>query len=92
MPLLHTSTLPDGAKFSPKRAAKAVRFIEKATVHTKSAWSGKPFLMTPWQKGSAWQDESGLWRTDGIVTPLFGAVKWSPLYRRFVRQFQLAWF
>lgn len=92
MPLLHTSTLPDGAKFSPKRAAKAVRFIEKATVHTKSAWSGKPFLMTPWQKGSAWQDESGLWRTDGIITPLFGAVKWSPLYRQFVRQFQMAWF
>lgn len=92
MPLLHTSTLPDGAQFSPKRAAKAVRFIERATVHTKSAWSGKPFIMTPWQRGRAWQDESGLWRTDGIITPLFGAVKWSPLYRQFVRQFQMAWF
>lgn len=92
MPLMHTSTLPDGAKFSMKRAARAVRFIEKATVHTKSAWSGKPFLMTPWQKGAAWQDESGLWRTDGIVTPLFGAMKWSPLYKQWVRQFQLAWF
>jgi phage terminase large subunit-like protein len=92
MPLMHTATLPVGAKFSPKRAARAVRFIEKATVHTKSAWSGKPFLLTPWQKGSAWQDESGLWRTDGVVTPLFGAVKWSPLYKQWVRQFAMAWF
>src|SRR4051794_39828525 len=92
MPLMHTSALPDGAKFSVKRAEKAVRFIEKATVHTKSAWSGKPFLMTPWQKGRAWKDDSGLWRTDGIVTPLFGAVKWSSLYRQWIRQFQLAWF
>jgi phage terminase large subunit-like protein len=92
MPLLHTSTLPEGSKFSAKRAARAVRFIEKATVHTKSAWSGKPFLMSPWQKGAAWRDESGLWRTDGVVTPLFGAMKWSPLYQQWVRQFQLAWF
>lgn len=91
MPLLHTSTLPEGAKYSAKRADRAVRFIERATVHTKSAWSGKPFLMTPWQKGDAWQDESGLWRTDGIVKPLFGAVKWSALHNRFVRQFQMAW-
>ncbi len=93
MPLMHTASLPDGAKFSRKRAEKAVRFIEKATVHTKSAWSGKPFLLTPWQKGSAWKDpDTGLWRTDGIVTPLFGAVQWSPLYRQWIRQFQLAWF
>lgn len=93
MPLLHTSSLPDGAKFSQKRADKAVRFIERAAVHTKSAWSGKPFLLTDWQKGRAWKDpQSGLWRTDGIVTPLFGAVRYSPMYRKFVRQFQLAWF
>jgi phage terminase large subunit-like protein len=91
MPLLHTSTLPNGAKFSAKRAAKAVNFIEKATVHTKSAWSGKPFTMTPWQKGRAWQDENGLWRTDGIVTPLFGTMKYSPLYKQWVRQFSMAW-
>lgn len=92
MPIMHTSTLPEGAKFSRSRANKAVNFIERATVHTKSSWSGKPFLLTPWQKGSAWQDESGLWRTDGIVTPLFGAVKWSPLYKKWIRQYQLAWF
>lgn len=92
MPLLHTSSLPDGAKFSPKRAARAVRFIERATVHTKSSWSGKPFKLADWQKGSAWKDpKSGLWRTDGIVAPLFGTVIWSPMYGQFVRRFQLAW-
>lgn len=92
MPLLHTSTLPVGAKYSEKRADRAVRFIERAAVHTKSSWSGKPFILSPWQKGSAWKDpETGLWRTDGIVKPLFGAVRYSPMYRQFVRQFQLAW-
>ncbi len=92
MPLLRTTQLPSGARYSEKRANKAAAFIEKATVHTKSSWAGKPFKMEPWQKGDAWQDENGLWRVDGIVKPLFGAVRWSEMYKTWIRQFTMAWF
>lgn len=33
MPIIHTSTLPEGAEFSAKKARKAINFIEKMTVH-----------------------------------------------------------
>lgn len=92
MPIVHTSTLPTGAEFSRQRALKAINFIEKATVHTKSEWKKKPFLLEPWQRGSAWKDEeTGLWRTDGIVAPIFGAVKYSPFWKKHVRQFSEVW-
>jgi len=91
MPLVQTTRLPDGAKFSLKRANRAVKFVERATVHTKSSYSGKPFIMDPWQRGEAWQDDNGIWRFDGIVAPLFGAVRWNAMHRKWVRQFTLAW-
>jgi phage terminase large subunit-like protein len=91
MPVAHTTRLPIGAKYSEKRAERAVRFIEKATVHTKSSWAGKPFNLDPWQEGSARRDESGLWVMDGIVRPLFGTVRYSTMHQRWVRQFTLAW-
>lgn len=92
MPIVHTSTLPTGSEFSRKRAAKAIRFIEKACVHTKSVWKKRPFVLEPWQRGSAWKDpDTGLWRTDGIIAPAFGAVKWSPFWNQWVRQFGEIW-
>lgn len=91
MPLLHTATLPEGSKFSKQRADRVVSFIERAAVHTKGDWSRKPFDLYPWQKGSAWKDEAGLWRCDGIVTPLFGCVQYDEMRKRWVRQFSLAW-
>ena len=45
MPIVHTSTLPDGSQFSSKRALRAINFIERATVHTKSVWKKKPFIL-----------------------------------------------
>lgn len=33
MPIIHTSTLPEGAEFSAKKARRAINFIEKMTVH-----------------------------------------------------------
>lgn len=91
MPRAHTSALPTGSEFSAKRANKAIKFIERATVHTKSVWQRQSFKLEPWQKGSAWKDENGLWRTDGIIAPLFGAVKYSPFWNTYVRQFNTAW-
>jgi hypothetical protein len=92
MPRAQTSTLPTGAEFSAKRAKKAITFIEKMTVHTKSVWQRKPFVLEPWQKGSAWKDpNTGLWRTEGIIAPLFGTVKYSPFWGKYVRQFNTAW-
>ncbi len=91
MPLYQTSILPTGATFSQKRANKVIRFVEGHTVHTKSLWAKKPFDLLPWQKGNAWQDDSGLWRVEGIVTPIFGAMRWSPHWNRWVRQFSEVW-
>lgn len=93
MPIVHTSTLPPGAEFSAKRAKRAVDFIEKATVHTKSKkWARKPFKLADWQRGKAWKDpDTGLWRVDGMVVPIFGAVKWSEFWQQYVRQFQEVW-
>lgn len=91
MPLVHTTELPEGAKFSAKRAQRAIDFIEKFCVHTKSAWAGKPFTLMNWQKGSAWQDENGIWRCDGIIAPAFGTVRRSDLFDKYVRQYSLMW-
>lgn len=92
MPIAQNSTLPTGAEFSAKRAQKAIKFIEKACVHTKSVWVRKPFKLESWQRGHAWRDpETGLWRVDGIVAPLLGAVKYSPFWNTYVRQYNTAW-
>lgn len=91
MPILQTSVLPTGAEFSAKRAMKVINFIEKTTVHTKSVWAKKPFKLEPFQRGSAHKNDAGLWVVDGIVAPVFGAVKWSPMWNRWVRQFSEVW-
>lgn len=90
MPLLHTSTLPAGAKFSKQKAERVINFIERAGVHTKGPYSKKPFILYEWQKGSVWKDYTG-WHCDGIITPLFGAVQWDEMLNMWVRQFSLAW-
>lgn len=90
MPLLHTTRLPKGAKFSKKRADRVVKFIEKVTVHTKGTWSRKPFKLADWQQGSAFYKEDRGWDLDGIVRPLFGAVVQDEMFG-VVRCFQMAW-
>lgn len=91
MPIIHTSTLPQGSEFSSKRARRAINFIEKMTVHTKSKWAKQPFTLEDWQKGSATKDSNGIWHLDGIVAPIFGAVKYSEFWGQWVRQYNTAW-
>lgn len=92
MPLLRTTTLPANTRYSRTRANRAVKFVEKATCHTKSTWSGKPFELDTWQSGRVHKDmESGLWLCEGLIRPLFGAVKYSPMFGKWVRRFSLAW-
>lgn len=91
MPIIHTSTLPVGAEFSAKRARKAINFIERMTVHTKSTWARKPFKLEDWQKGSAKKDENGNWQVDGIIAPLFGTIGYSEFWGKWVRQYNTAW-
>lgn len=91
MPVIHTSVLPEGSEFSTKKARRAVNFIEKMTVHTKSTWAREPFILEDWQKGSAVKDQGGQWKVDGIVTPIFGAQKYSEFWGKWVRQYNTAW-
>lgn len=91
MPIIHTSALPEGGEFSAKRARKVINFIEKMTVHTKSKWAKQPFILEEWQKGSAKRDDEGKWELEGIIAPLFGAVKYSEFWGQWVRQYNTAW-
>jgi phage terminase large subunit-like protein len=91
MPIVHTSTLPEGAEFSAKRARKAINFIEKMTVHTKSTWARKPFILENWQKGSAKKNDEGKWELEGIIAPLFGTITYSEFWGKWVRQYNTAW-
>jgi len=109
MPLVQSTRLPVGAKFSMARADRVVNFIEQACVHTKSPYAHsttkkctyrklgeqahcykKHFVLEDWQKGSATKvgDE---WNLSGIIRPLFGAVRWSPSDKQWVRQYNIAW-
>lgn len=36
--------------FSPDRARYACNFFEKCLKHTQDQWSGKPFILAPWQE------------------------------------------
>lgn len=90
MPLLHTAALPPGAKFSKARAERAVRFIERLTVHTKGTWSRKPFKLADWQAGTCSLNELGFWDFSGIIRPLFGAVVDDEMFG-VVRCYQMAW-
>lgn len=91
MPLIHTTRLPADTKFSKKKADRVVWFIENACVHTKSSYKGKPFILDQWQKGSAKKNSEGIWELDGIVTPLFGAQRWSDQHKMWVRRYTMAW-
>lgn len=48
----------------------AIEFIERRLSHTKGKWSGKPFILLPWQK-------------DDIVRPLFGTLDVGTHLRRY---------
>ena len=36
--------------FDVDEAEKYIRFIQKYTIHTRGAWAGKPFELSPWQQ------------------------------------------
>lgn len=91
MPLVHTSRLPTKTIFDRKKADHVVRFIEHVCVHTKSSYKGKPFLLGDWQKGSAVELGDNEWELDGIITPLFGAQRWSEMHNMYVRRYTMAW-
>lgn len=99
MPFVQTTRIPEDAWYEEERGLKAVRFIQRACVHTKSRlWSGKRFKMLPWQKGSVEPDETGELLLSGIVKPLFGVVRNDPMVEMnspdgdgTVRQFETAW-
>jgi phage terminase large subunit-like protein len=91
MPLVHSTRLPEGAKFSHAKADRVVNFIQKAGVHTKSGYARKKFILDDWQAGSVEKDENGVWELDGIIRPLFGAQRWSSHWKKWVRQYTMAW-
>lgn len=91
MPIIHTATLPAGAEFSAKRAKRAINFIERMTVHTKSKWAKQPFILEDWQKGSAKKNDEGRWELEGIIAPLFGSIHYSEFWSQWVRQYNTAW-
>jgi phage terminase large subunit-like protein len=90
VPLVQTTRLPDGAKFSRRKADRAIWFVEHACVHTKSSYKGKPFILGDWQKGSATK-VNGQWEFTGIMTPLFGAQQYSAMHKTWVRRYTMAW-
>lgn len=48
------------------------------------------FVLEDWQKGSAVKKD-GIWELDGIIRPLFGAMKYSNAHKKWVRRYTLAW-
>jgi phage terminase large subunit-like protein len=67
-----------GEHFCEPRARHAKAFFEEILVHTKGDWSRKRFIL------SRWQD-------DEIVAPVFGPVKWSTEFERYVRVIRIVW-
>lgn len=91
MPKLQTSGIVEGSRFNRKRARKAINFIEKLCVHTKSKWARKPFILEDWQKGSVTELEDGRVFLEGIVAPIFGIEKYSEFWGQWVRQYSTVW-
>lgn len=60
------------------RALHVVGFFADVLVHTKGQWARTPFRLADWQR-------------DDIIVPLFATVKWSEEFRRYVRQYRIAW-
>jgi hypothetical protein len=67
-----------GDHFCTLRADHAQAFCEELCVHTKDEWARRPFILADWQR-------------DDIVRPLFGEVRWSEEWQRYVRRFRLCW-
>lgn len=91
MPIVQTTRIPEGSRFNAKKAKRVIAFLERMTVHTKSIWARKPFILEDWQKGSATKDDNGEWLLQGIVGPMFGVEKYSDFWGRWVRQYSTVW-
>lgn len=60
------------------RADRVVAFFAEILVHTKSDWARRAFTLEDWQEHE-------------IIRPLFGTVRWSDEWGRYVRQYTIAW-
>lgn len=67
-----------GDHYCIPRAMHVTLFIEEICVHTKGRYSGKPFLLAPWQKAD-------------IVEPLFAHVVWNEEHQAYSRRYEIAW-
>lgn len=67
-----------GDHYCRPRAAHAVAFFAEILVHTKGVWSRQRFELRPWQR-------------DEIIAPVFGRVRYSPDFERYVRSTRVVW-
>ena len=64
--------------YIPEKAERAVRFFERALLHTKGRWARSPFILDDWQ-------------ADDIIRPLFGTHRWDDQFGQWVRSYNEAW-
>lgn len=65
-------------RFNKSRADSAARFFDSRLHLTKGRWDGVRFTLPEWQR-------------DEIVRPLFGAERYDPELKKWVRQYRRAW-
>jgi phage terminase large subunit-like protein len=67
-----------GDHFCEPRARHARQFFTEILVHTKGVWARRKFDLRPWQD-------------DEIIRPVFGPVRWSTEFGRYVRVIRIVW-
>lgn len=67
-----------GDHFCTPRADHAQKFFEEILVHTKGVWARRPFILADWQR-------------DDLIRPIFGEVRWSEEWDRYVRRYRIVW-
>ncbi|MFD8496326.1 terminase large subunit [Amycolatopsis sp. NPDC059657] len=67
-----------GDHFCEPRARHAELFFSEVLVHTKGVWARKKFLLADWQAHE-------------IIRPVFGPVRWSDEFDRYVRVIHIVW-
>src|SRR5262245_4683432 len=66
----------EGYTFKPDLANRALAFFHRQLVHIEGAVAGRPFVLETWQQA--------------FIANLFGWVKWSPRWQRWVRRYREA--
>jgi phage terminase large subunit-like protein len=67
-----------GDHFCEPRARHAASFFREILVHTKGVWARRKFDLRPWQDAE-------------IIRPIFGPVRWSDEFDRYVRVIRIVW-